>query len=214
MEASPGSVRELAGFKLADPPGVFQGGFSPDHTRVRGIETKDIIHYRHGGLDPRNDRAAISELKAAGARTVCSINEADGFIRIGGRTRESALERSELIASRLPIVLDTTRAIADVAIDDGEASLLRVGEPAVVKLNSFPTRVFHGDVVIVSPKGMMQGESRVFFARVAVPNADGTIRAGMEGRGKVRTGWYPAGYAFFRKPLLWLYSRIWTWFGV
>lgn len=111
-------------------------------------------------------------------------------------------------------VVDTTRAIVDVAIDDGEASLLRVGEPASIKLNSFPTRVFRGDVVIVSPKGTVQGESRVFFARVAVPNPDGAIRAGMEGRSKVRTGWYPAGYAFFRKPLLWLYSRIWTWFGV
>jgi multidrug efflux pump subunit AcrA (membrane-fusion protein) len=102
----------------------------------------------------------------------------------------------------------------DVAIDDADASLLRVGEPASVKLNSFPTRVFHGDVIIVSPKGILQGESRVFFARVAVPNPDGAIRAGMEGRSKVRTGWYPAGYAFFRRPLLWLYSKIWTWFGV
>jgi RND family efflux transporter MFP subunit len=111
-------------------------------------------------------------------------------------------------------VVDTTRAIVDVAIDDSEASLLRVGESASIKLNSFPTRVFRGDVVIVSPKGIMQGESRVFFARVAVPNPDGAIRAGMEGRSKVRTGWYPAGYAFFRRPLLWLYSRIWTWFGV
>jgi RND family efflux transporter MFP subunit len=111
-------------------------------------------------------------------------------------------------------VVDTSRAIVDVAIDDADASLLRVGEPASVKLNSFPTRVFHGDVIIVSPKGILQGESRVFFARVAVPNPDGAIRAGMEGRSKVRTGWYPAGYAFFRRPLLWLYSKIWTWFGV
>ena len=111
-------------------------------------------------------------------------------------------------------VVDTSRAIVDVAIDDADASLLRVGEPASVKLNSFPTRVFHGDVIIVSPKGILQAETRVFFARVAVPNPDGAIRAGMEGRSKVRTGWYPAGYAFFRRPLLWLYSKIWTWFGV
>jgi len=111
-------------------------------------------------------------------------------------------------------VVDTSRAVVDVAIDDVEAGLLRVGEPASVKLNSFPTRVFRGDVVIVSPKATLQGDSRVFFARVEVPNPDGAIRAGMEGRSKVRTGWYPAGYAFFRRPLLWLYSRIWTWFGV
>jgi RND family efflux transporter MFP subunit len=111
-------------------------------------------------------------------------------------------------------VVDTSRAIVDVAIDDAEASLLRVGEPASVKLNSFPTHIFRGDVSVVSPKGSLQGEQRVFFARVVVPNPDGVIRAGMEGRSKVRVGWYPAGYAFFRRPLLWLYSRIWTWFGI
>lgn len=41
------------------------------------------------------------------------IDETDGFLRIGGRTRESAIERSDVIASRLPIVHDTARVIAD-----------------------------------------------------------------------------------------------------
>ena len=111
-------------------------------------------------------------------------------------------------------VVDTSRAIVDVAIDDVDVSLLRAGEAASVKLNSFPTRVFRGDVAVVSPKGTVQAGSRVFFARVAVPNADGLIRAGMEGRAKVRVGWYPAGYALFRRPLLWIYSRFWMWFGL
>ena len=111
-------------------------------------------------------------------------------------------------------VVDTSRAIADVAVDDTDSGLLLAGSHASIKLNSFPTRVFRGDVIVVSPKGILQGESRVFFARVAIPNLDGAIRAGMEGRGKVRVGWYPAGYVLFRKPLLWIYSRAWSWLGV
>jgi RND family efflux transporter MFP subunit len=111
-------------------------------------------------------------------------------------------------------VVDTSRAIVDVAIDDADAALVRAGLHASVKLNSFPTRVFRGDVIIVSPKGTVVGNSRVFFARVAVANPDEAIRAGMEGRGKIRVGWYPAGYVLFRGPLLWLYSRAWSWFGV
>jgi hypothetical protein len=59
----------------------------------------------------------------------------------------------------------------------------------------------------------MQGDAPVFFARVAVANSDSTIRSGMEGRGKISVGWYPAGYVLFRKPVLWLYSRMWNWFG-
>src|SRR3982074_2334853 len=111
-------------------------------------------------------------------------------------------------------VVDTSRAIADVAVDDTDSGLLRTGSHASIKLNSFPTRIFRGDVIVVSPKGILQGDSRVFFARVAIPNLDGAIRAGMEGRGKVRVGWYPAGYVLFRKPLLWIYSRAWSWLGV
>jgi RND family efflux transporter MFP subunit len=110
-------------------------------------------------------------------------------------------------------VVDTSKAIVDVAVDDSDAGLLKAGQRAVVKLNSYPTRTFHGEVAVVSPKGTIVKEGAVFYARVAVPNEQGAIRAGMEGRGKVRTGWYPAGYVFFRRPFLWVYAKIWFWLG-
>src|SRR5262245_52637226 len=41
------------------------------------------------------------------------IKEEGGFLRIGGRTRESELERSDIIRSKYPILYDTTRVVAD-----------------------------------------------------------------------------------------------------
>jgi multidrug efflux pump subunit AcrA (membrane-fusion protein) len=90
---------------------------------------------------------------------------------------------------------------------------LREGQNAAVKLNGYPTRTFRGTVTTVSPKAEAQGDSRVFFARVAVDNAGGLIRSGMEGRGKISTGWRMSGYVLFRRPAIWLYSRVWNWFG-
>jgi RND family efflux transporter MFP subunit len=110
-------------------------------------------------------------------------------------------------------VVDTSETTVDVAVDDIDAGLLKEGQNAVVKLNSYPTRTFHGDVVIVSPKAEILHETPVFYARVGVPNTDGAIRAGMEGRGKVRIGWYPAAYVLFRRLFLWLYSKAWYWLG-
>jgi GAF domain-containing protein/multidrug resistance efflux pump len=110
-------------------------------------------------------------------------------------------------------VVDTSQAIVDVAIDDTDAGLLEGGQKAVLKLNSYPTRTFHGDVLIVSPSAALVNETPVFYARVGVPNGDGAIRTGMEGRGKVRTGWHPAAYVFFRRPFLWTYAKVWNWFG-
>ena len=114
---------------------------------------------------------------------------------------------------RFAEVVDASDAVVDVGIDDTEASLLKNGSKAAVKLNSYPMRTFRGTVVVVSPEGQQRGESRVFFARVLVPNQDGTIRTGMEGRGKVSAGWHAAGYVFFRPPVVWLYSKVWSWFG-
>jgi GAF domain-containing protein len=110
-------------------------------------------------------------------------------------------------------VMDTSQAVVDVAVDDVDAGLVRPGLNAVMKLNSFATKTFRGKVAVVSPKGEIQHDERVFFARVALENPNRAIRAGMEGRGKVTVGWYPAGYVFFRRPVLWTYSRLWSWFG-
>lgn len=44
------------------------------------------------------------------------IQESDGFLRIGGLTRESDLENSELIHSKYPILIDTTKGIADPVV--------------------------------------------------------------------------------------------------
>lgn len=110
-------------------------------------------------------------------------------------------------------IVDTSQATVDLAIDDGDAGLLKEGQKAVVKLNSYPTRTFHGSVVIVSPKAELVQDAPTFYARVAVSNADGAIRTGMEGRGKVGTGWYPSAYVIFRQPFLWIYSKVWYWLG-
>jgi len=91
--------------------------------------------------------------------------------------------------------------------------LLHEGQNAAVKLNGYPTRTFRGTVTTVSPKAEAQADARVFFARVAVDNPDGLIRSGMEGRGKISTGWRMSGYVLFRRSAIWLYSRIWNWFG-
>ncbi|HTR66652.1 MAG TPA: GAF domain-containing protein [Terriglobales bacterium] len=110
-------------------------------------------------------------------------------------------------------VVDTSQAIVDVAVDDTEAPLLRVSQSAAIKLDGFPARTFRGSVLVISPKGATEGEEHVFYARVSVPNPDGVVRAGMEGRGKVRVGWRPAGYVLLRGTFFWAYSKLWNWFG-
>jgi RND family efflux transporter MFP subunit len=119
------------------------------------------------------------------------------------------LEKGDVFAE----VINTSGAMVDVAIDQDEARFIKPGEDSAVKLESFPTKTFKGTVAIVSPKSESIGDDRVFFARVSVPNPDGRIRPGMQGRAKVWAGWRPAGYVLLRRPLVWIWSKLWSWFG-
>ncbi len=119
------------------------------------------------------------------------------------------LDAGELFAN----VLDTSRASVDVAVSESDVGLLQAGKNAAVKLETFPTRTFRGTVAVVSPSGTIDGSERVFQARVDLDNADGAIRSGMQGRGKVSVGWRPSGYVLFRGIGMWFWSKLWSWFG-
>jgi RND family efflux transporter MFP subunit len=110
-------------------------------------------------------------------------------------------------------IVDNSQTLVDVSVAESDVSLLRQGERASLKLDGFPERTFHGEVAVVSPVGITQNDERVFFARVSVANPKGALRSGMQGRGKVSTGWRPAGVVIFRRPGMWIWSKLWDWFG-
>lgn len=113
-------------------------------------------------------------------------------------------------------IADTSNATVDVAVDESDVALLNHPKKpmgASVKLDGFPAETFKGTVEIVSPKSETSGDHRVYFARVTVPNPDGEMRPGMQGRGKINSGWRPLGYVLLRKPAMWVWSLLWNWFG-
>ncbi len=126
---------------------------------------------------------------------------------------EDSVGRDLKPGETLAEVVDASRATVDVAIDEHDVSLLQPGKRASVKLEGFPTRTFRGEVTMVSPRSQVVGDEHVFFARVSIPNSEGLLRTGMQGRGKIFTAWRPAGEVFFRRSAMWLWSKIWSWFG-
>src|SRR5258708_25461592 len=81
------------------------------------------------------------------------IKEEGGMLKIGGRTRESALERSELLRARYPILVDTTQVIADPLVRNlaTVGGNLAHGDPG----NDHPATMIAlgAQVVALGPKG-------------------------------------------------------------
>ena len=74
------------------------------------------------------------------------LEEKDGLLAIGGRTREATLERSELIRSRYPLIADTAAVIAD---------------PLVRNLATVGGNLAHGDPANDHPAAMIALGARV-----------------------------------------------------
>jgi RND family efflux transporter MFP subunit len=110
-------------------------------------------------------------------------------------------------------VADNSTVTVNVAVDEPDLPLLRTGTRGWVKLDGFPAQTFHGTVDIISPQSQASGDQRVFYARVEVPNPRNLMRAGMNGQGKLAVGWRPVGYVLFRRPLMWIYGKLWSWFA-
>jgi len=102
------------------------------------------------------------KLRLASPRHVVDINgigglayirEADGFLRIGGLTREVDLEESELIRTRYPLLFDTCRVIADPLVRNMATigGNLAHGDPA----NDHPATMLalRAEVVATGPNG-------------------------------------------------------------
>jgi multidrug efflux pump subunit AcrA (membrane-fusion protein) len=99
------------------------------------------------------------------------------------------------------------------AVAQSDVALVRRGDHAAVKLDSYPQRSWHGAVDVVSPQAQAGEEGRTFAARVSLPNSNAILRAGMTGRAKIFIGYRPAGYVLLRKPALWLWQLLWNWIG-
>ncbi len=91
------------------------------------------------------------------------IQEADGFLRIGALTRESDLEDSELIRGRYPLLLVTSKVIADPLVRNlaTVGGNLAHGDPA----NDHPATMLAlaAEVIVAGPKGERRIPVASFF---------------------------------------------------
>ncbi len=110
-------------------------------------------------------------------------------------------------------VLNLASARINIAVDQEDAKLVQAGQRAAIKLNSFPAQTLHGQVFSISPEAQPNGDSRVFYAHVLVPNGNAELRTGMDGRAKISAGFRPAGFVLLRTPALWLWKELWDWIG-
>jgi len=171
----------------------------------------------HGSSQAGVDRAQAEYLKSEAERARSRVENAQLRSPIAGIVATPVLENAageHLDAgATFAQVLDLSSAVVDVAVAQGDVSLVHPGQAAVIKLDSYPRSSWRGAVDVVSPEAQPGDGVRTFAARVPVSNDEAALRSGMTGNAKIFIGYRPAGYVLLRKPALWLWQTLWNWIG-
>lgn len=128
----PGAFEYLAPQTLAEAVKLMQEHGDEAKILAGGQSLIPLMKYRLANPGYLVDINRVSELSF--------INESNGHLRIGALTREADLERSELVAGRYPLLMDTTKFVAD---------------PLVRNLATLGGNLAHGDPANDHPATML-----------------------------------------------------------
>jgi RND family efflux transporter MFP subunit len=171
----------------------------------------------HGSAQAGADRAQAEFLHAEVTRARNRIDSAQLRSPIGGVVVTPELENEagkHLDAgATFAQVLDLSSAIIQVSVAEKDTVLLNPGERVAVKFDSYPERIWRGQIAEVSPEAKVGDGERTFTVEVPLSNVDASLRSGMTGRAKISLGWKPAGYVMLRSPALWAWQTLWNWIG-
>ncbi len=138
-------------------------------------------------------RTGVAIAEAEAKRAALAITECTITAPIGGTVTARLHEPGAVVGPGMPVValLDTRTVTATFFLPDAELGRVAPGAAAELRVDAFPDQVFTGVVRRIAseaeftPRNVQTREDRdrlVYAVDVDVPNADGTLRAGMPGQ--------------------------------
>ncbi len=154
---------------------------------------KQVLQKARQLARPEEIKAARARLdQAAAARDLIKKSIADSTILspVSGFVTHKIIEAGEFVIPGSPLltVADLANVHLEIYVPEKELGRIRLGQPAEVKIDSHPDRVFIGKVTFVSPeaeftpKNVQTKEERVklvFRIKVEIPNPGYILKPGM-----------------------------------
>ena len=116
---------------------------------------------------------------------------------ISGYITQKTLEAGEMLNAGTPLfeITDLKHTYVRVFIDESKIGRVKLGQPAEIKIDAFPQRVFRGKVVWINDAGQFavrksvneqySHDIRSFEVKIDVPNPDMALKTGLTARAKI-----------------------------
>ncbi len=99
--------------------------------------------------------------------------------------------------------------IIDMPVPEKEIADVRPGMPITLKVRGYASRSFEAKVKAMAPVAVDKGLEKMVVVQGELENADGSLRAGMTGVGKILCGKRIIGQLVTRRAVRWLRTEFW-----
>jgi putative peptide zinc metalloprotease protein len=106
-------------------------------------------------------------------------------------------------------IADAKHVIVDMPIPEKEIGDVFMGYPIVLKVRTYPNRVFEAHVKTISPVAVAAEQERTVVVRGELMNEDGALRSGTTGVGKIFCGRRLIIELVTRRLIRWLRTEFW-----
>jgi HlyD family secretion protein len=139
-------------------------------------------------------QATIAQSAAAEERAQEELNNATIRSPIKGMVLSRDVEIGSPVSSILNMGAGATlvMVLGDIRevfvrgkVDEADIGLVRLGQPARIKVETFKDRQFEGRVTQISPLGVEKDNVTSFEVRVSIDNASGQLRANMSANAEI-----------------------------
>jgi HlyD family secretion protein len=80
---------------------------------------------------------------------------------------------------------DTTQVYVNGKVDEADIGNVYLGQPARIRVESFPNKIFNGKVTKIAPLGVEKDNVTTFEVRVSIDNPSGELKANMTANAEI-----------------------------
>ena len=162
----------------------------------------DSIGEARAGLDRASEELRKTTIYAPISGRVIALTAKEGEVVVSGTMNNPA--------SIIATVADLSELLVEVDVDETDIVDVALGQPADVKVDAIPDRVYHGKVVEIGSSGYerpAQPDVTFFKVKILLTDPDVKLRPGMSARADVRVAVHeqalvvPVEAVVYRRPL-------------
>lgn len=129
--------------------------------------------------------ASLAQARASLRLAQLQLADANIVAPVSGYVSGMPAQVGQVVGPGTPVakIVGLEGVYFEAQIPETEIANVKLGQPAEVRVDAYPNRVFSGTVVAVNPQASSLG--RLFSARISVTDPGNALRPGMFGKGEI-----------------------------